>query len=115
MWFLSPCVWWLLFLCGMFPEVVDEVAVQLVLVEELVSLVHYLLIAAALGLRLIIPVTLTSPSSFSLVVMLSVAVVSLTAALFLAVCACAVVASISAVAIAHVLMHLSLFFLFTII
>ena len=87
MWFLSPCVWWLLFLCGMFPEVVDEAAVQLVLVEELVSLVHYLLIAAALGLRLIIPVTLTSPSSFSLVVMLSVAVVSLTVALFLAVCA----------------------------
>ena len=87
MWFLSPCVWWLLFLCGMFPKVVDEVAVQLVLVEELVSLVHYLLIAAALVLRLIIPVTLTSPSSFSLVVMLSVAVVSLTVALFLAVCA----------------------------
>ena len=87
MWFLSPCVWWLLFLCGMFPEVVDEVAVQLVLVEELVSLVCYHLIAAALVLRLIIPVTLTSPSSFSLVVMLSVAVVSLTVALFLAVCA----------------------------
>ena len=32
---------------GMLPEVVDEAAVQLVLVEELVSLVHYLLVAAA--------------------------------------------------------------------